>query len=109
MICRSADRWWIVRTLWIRSASLTRITRMSLPMARIIFRRDSAFWSATSEMTTRLILVTPSTSWATFSPNSSRISSMVATVSSTVSWSKPVETVSSSMFQSARMKETFRG
>ncbi len=65
-----------MRMLWRRSASLTRMTRRSFPIARIILRRDSAFWAATSERVTRPILVTPSTRWATESPKRSRISSM---------------------------------
>ena len=85
------------------------MTRRSFPIARIILRRDSAFWAAASDRVTRPIFVTPSTRWATESPKRSRTSSSVAIVSSTVSWRSPVVTVSSSRFQSARRKATFSG
>ncbi len=69
-----------------RSASLTSSTRMSSDMASRNLRRFSAARSLSLCASIRLSLVTPSTIRATFSPNSRRISSGVATVSSIVSW-----------------------
>ena len=59
-----------------RSASLMRITRMSLAMAMIILRMFSACSSSTVRKDICDSLVTPSTSRATSSPNCSRTASM---------------------------------
>ncbi len=82
--------------LWRRSASLTKITRMSSTIARSILRKFSAWRSSLEENGMALILVTPSTMWATSGPNSSRIRSTVVRVSSTTSWSSPEATQTTS-------------
>ena len=95
--------------LWRRSASLTKITRMSSTIARSILRKFSAWRSSLDENGMALILVTPSTMWATSGPNSSRMRSTVVRVSSTTSWSSPEATQTTSSRWSARMSETSSG
>ena len=51
--------------LWSRSASLTRITRMSSTIASSILRKFSACRSSLDEKGIAPSLVTPSTTWAT--------------------------------------------
>ena len=60
-----------VRMLCRRSASLMTMTRMSLLMATSILRMVAACSSVSEPTSMRVILVTPSTSWRTSSPNSS--------------------------------------
>ena len=60
-----------VRMLWRRSASFTRMTRMSSTIARSILRKFSACRSSLDENGMALILVTPSTTWATSGPKCS--------------------------------------
>jgi hypothetical protein len=55
------------------------------------------------------IFVTPSTSVATSGPKRSPIWSSVASVSSTVSWSRPVTTLGTSRRMSAMIPATFSG
>ena len=76
-IRRSSGRYCRVRMLWRRSASFTRITRMSSTMARSIFRKVSAWRSSEVEKGILLILVTPSTMWRTSRPKYSWIRSGV--------------------------------
>ncbi len=66
---------------------------MSWDMDRIILRIYSACWVCRSPKTSWPILVTPLTTSATSSPKYSSRSSRVAAESSTVSWSRPEETV----------------
>src|SRR5881409_3551829 len=54
-----------VRMLCRRSASFTRMTRMSSTIASSILRKFSACRSSLDENRMALILVTPSTTWAT--------------------------------------------
>ncbi len=94
---RRSSAWALtVRMLWRRSASLISTTRMSSAMATSILRMFSAW--ACSRVWTWILpsLVTPSTSRAIASPNSSRISSRVTSVSSTVSWRSAAASVSAS-------------
>ena len=60
-----------------RSASLTRMTRMSSTIASSILRKFSACRSSLDENGIALILVTPSTTCATSGPNSSWMRSIV--------------------------------
>ena len=62
---------------------------MSSTIARSILRKFSACRSSLDENGIALILVTPSTTWATSGPKSSSIRSIVVSVSSTTSWSRP--------------------
>src|SRR5437764_751953 len=83
-----------VRMLCSRSASLISTTRTSSLIARNVLRRLSVWRSmgVLPSLDTRgscASLVTPSTRRATSSPKSSRMSSRVRAVSSTVSCSKP--------------------
>ena len=71
--------------LWRRSASLTRITRMSSTIASSILRKFSAWRSSLEEKLMALILVTPSTMWATSGPKTASMRSVVVSVSSTTS------------------------
>ena len=108
--CLAGGIYFSVRILWSRSASLIRMTRMSLAIARNIFLRFSAWTSTLSaEQLNCPSLVTPSTSSSTSSPNSCRISSDVITVSSTTSWRRPATIVSLSSSRSARIMATHRG
>ena len=65
---RSSGRYCRVRMLCRRSASLTRMTRMSSTMARSSLRKFSACRSSEVEKGILLILVTPSTMCSTSSP-----------------------------------------
>src|SRR5207245_5095418 len=56
-----------------------------------------------------LIFVTPSTTCATSEPNSSSMRSIVVSVSSTTSWSRPAAMATASNFMSARKSATARG
>src|SRR6266850_2325304 len=92
-----------VRMLCVRSASLTRMTRMSLAIATSILRKFSACFSSTLtawEDWKVPSLVTPSTRSSTSWPNSSRISSGLARVSSMVSCKRPETMLASSSFRS---------
>ena len=62
---------------------------MSSTIASSILRKFSACRSSLDENRMALIFVTPSTTWATSGPNSSWMRSMVVSVSSTTSWSRP--------------------
>ena len=66
-------------------------------MARNILRRFSACLASMESTSIEVSFVTPSTSSATVSPNSSERSESVAGVSSTVSWSSAAQITSSSM------------
>ena len=74
-ICFSGDWNCMVRVLCSRSAILIRMTRMSRLMAMNILRRFSICCSSSVEYSTRVSLVTPSTSAATVAPNCLAISS----------------------------------
>ena len=89
--CRSGESESSVRMLWSRSASLTMMTLTSLAIPRNIFRWSSASKSAAVILDSfiRWILVNESTIFATSSPKRFWMSSMVASVSSTTSWSNP--------------------
>ena len=79
-------------------------------MARIILRRLSAFCSSRLVKSSLSSLVTPSTSWATSSPNSVRmVSSVMSLQSSTVSCRKPAAMVGASIIRSVRMLATDTG
>ncbi len=82
---------------------------MSSDMARTSLRKFSAcfVWSDCSSM--RDSLVTPSTRRPISGPNRRSISSSVATVSSTVSWRRPVMIEAPSSFICARMPATSTG
>ena len=62
---------------------------MSSTIASSILRKFSACRSSLDEKRMALILVTPSTTWATSGPKSSRMRSMVVSVSSTTSCRRP--------------------
>ncbi|MOA58757.1 hypothetical protein D3C78_1832060 [compost metagenome] len=70
-----------------RSASLTRITRMSRAMAMAIFWKFSAWASALVWKSIWVSLLTPSTSSATVSPNCALRASLGMPVSSMTSCS----------------------
>ena len=82
---------------------------MSSTIASSILRKFSACRSSLVEKEMELILVTPSTTWATSGPNSSRTRSMVVRVSSTTSWSSPAAMATSSSRMSATREATSRG
>ncbi len=104
-----ADRYFRVRMLCRRSASLMSTTRMSSIMASTILRTFSACASSDDAKSILLILVTPSTMWATCSPNSALISSTVTVVSSTASCSRPAAmAVVSSRISASRMATSQR-
>ena len=96
-----------VRMLCVRSASLTRMTRISRAMATIILRKFSACCSSLERNWILPILVTPSTNWAISAPNSASITSRETSVSSTVSCKRPVMTDAASSFISAMMPATY--
>ena len=73
--CFSGVWYSMVRILWSRSAILMRITRMSLLMAKSIFRRFSICSSSMVLYCTRVSLVTPSTMSATVELNRLAMSS----------------------------------
>src|SRR6185437_2940943 len=98
-----------VRMLCRRSASLMRMTRMSSTMASSILRTLSAWRAAWPCRSSRSILVTPSTRWATTGPNSRASCSLVAGVSSTASWRRPAEMQTTSISISARTAATASG
>ena len=78
-------------------------------MASSILRKFSAWRSSLVENEIELILVTPSTTWATSDPKSWRTRSMVVSVSSTTSWSSPAAIATSSSRMSATREATSRG
>ena len=78
-------------------------------MASTSLRRFSASLVLSDWTSSRDSLVTPSTSRATLSPNIRAISSRVASVSSSVSCSRPVTIDEVSSFISARMPATSTG
>ena len=71
-----------VRMLWVRSASLIRITRTSRAMASSILRNDSAWFSSRVLNCSLSSLVRPSTSSATGEPKRSISSGLVTPQSS---------------------------
>ncbi len=84
---------------------------MSSTIASSILRKFSACRSSlvADDSGMALILVTPSTTWATSGPNSSRMRSIVVRVSSTTSWRRPAAMATASSFMSARKSATARG
>src|SRR5438094_650671 len=84
-----------------RSASFTRMTRMSSTIARSILRKFSACRSSLDENGIAPSLVTPSTTCAMSLPNRSWIRSIGVCVSSTMSCSSPAATATTSSFMSA--------
>ena len=98
-----------VRMLCRRSASLIRMTRRSRAIASIILRKLSAAASWRLLNCSLSSLVTPSTSSATCSPNSSASSARVSGVSSMVSCRIAATRVSRSTFCSASTTATATG
>ena len=88
---------------------MTNKTLISLEVAKINFLKFSAFELKFAVFSKTEILVTPSTKSATSFPNSFLIVSYVATVSSIVSCSSPVEIVALSNFNSVRILATSIG
>ncbi len=83
---------------------------MSFAIATTILRKFSACFSSCVFAALNCdSFVTPSTSSAISPPKSSAMSSLVARVSSIVSWSSPVTTDASSSRSSARMPATSSG
>ncbi len=78
-------------------------------MATNILRMVAACSSERLSTSMRVIFVTPSTSWATCSLNSTATCSVVTHVSSTVSCKSAAQSVSTSMRRSARMMATSTG
>ena len=76
----------MVRMLCSRSASLIRITRMSLTIASSIFRKLSACTSALVRVGRLVSLLSPSTTWASSSPKAAASSPRPTSVSSRTSW-----------------------
>ena len=102
-ICR------IVRILCRRSASFTKITRMSLDMAIKSLRKFSACLLSRFDSSRLVSLVTPSTNSATSLPKRSTISEYVPLVSSIVSCRSAVAIVASSNRCSVRIAATATG
>ena len=107
--CFSGDMARIVRMLWRRSASLTRITRRSFDIAMNSLRKFSACLVSDDESWRLVSFVTPSTSPAISVPNALSTSSWVERVSSIVSWSSAVAMVASSSCCSVRIAATATG
>ena len=82
---------------------------MSSTIASSILRKFSACRSSLDENGIALILVTPSTTWATSGPKSSSMRSIVVSVSSTTSCRSPAAMATTSSFMSARKSATARG
>ncbi len=99
----------MVRMLWSRSASLIISTRQSWAMAMNILRIVAACWASLESNSRRSNLVTPSTTAATFSPNSATSHSLVTPVSSTASCRRAAAMVISSSPRSAVMSATAMG
>ncbi len=95
--------------LWRRSASLTSTTRRSEIIASSILRNVSACSSTRETYENLPIFVRPSTSSATSAPNCWAIDSLVVSVSSRTSWSRPTTIETSSALRSARIEATFKG
>ena len=98
-----------VRMLWVRSASLTMITRMSRTIASSILRKLSACASARLRNWIWSSLLTPSTSSATSRPKREVISSLVFGVSSMTSWRIAAIIVCASSLRSASRSATATG
>ncbi len=99
----------MVRMLCKRSASLIKITRMSLAIASSILRKFSACASSCEANSMRVILETPSTRPAISAPNSPAIPSLVAPVSSMTSCRIAAESVRASRCIAVRMWATAIG
>ena len=82
---------------------------MSSTIASSILRKFSAWRSSFDENWIAPSLVTPSTTWATSVPNSSRIRSIGVWVSSTMSCSNPAAMATTSSFMSASRSATSSG
>ncbi len=82
---------------------------MSSTIASSILRKFSACRCSLDENGIAPSLVTPSTTCAMSWPNTSRMRSMLVSVSSTTSCSSPAATATTSSFRSARMAATSRG
>ncbi|CAB4856537.1 unannotated protein [freshwater metagenome] len=96
-----------VRALWRRSASLMRITRMSLDIATTILRTVSAWASSPSFSLSSL--VTPSTRSPISAPKSRVTASSVYAVSSTVSCKSAAAIVFAPIPNSTRISATASG
>ena len=107
--CLGGDWYSMVRMLWSRSEILIRMTRMSLLMAKSIFRRFSICSSSLVAYWIRVSLLTPSTRLAMVGEKSRATSSWVAAVSSMTSWSRAAMMDSESSFWSATIWATARG
>ena len=99
----------MVRMLCNRSASLTRMTRMSRAIAISILRKFSACASARLSKVRWVSLLTPSTSSAISSPNSTAIWGLAVGVSSMTSWRSAATIVPWSRRISARIFATCTG
>ena len=91
------------------SASLTSKTLISFEVAKINFLKFSALEMLDALSSSADNFVTPSTKFATSSPNSFFTVSYVTFVSSIVSCNKPVVIVALSSFNSVRILATARG
>ncbi len=107
--CFSGERNPSVRMLCSRSASFTTTTRTSFTMASSILRTFSAWRASGASRSSRLILVTPSTSVAMSGPKRSAMRCVETRVSSTTSCSNAALSVVMSSFMSARICATSRG
>ena len=99
----------IVLILCSLSANLTSNTRISFEVAKINFLKFSAFELFETLSSSAEIFVTPSTKFATSSPNSFFTVSNVTLVSSIVSCNKPVVIVALSSFNSVKIFATATG
>ncbi len=98
-----------VRMLWVRSASLIRMTRTSRAMASSILRKDSAWFSSRVLNSSFSSLVSPSTSSATGAPKRSINSGLVTPQSSIASCSRAAMRACASSFHSAHCCATAIG
>ena len=99
----------MVRILWVRSASLIKITRTSRAIASSILRKDSAWFSSRVLKDSLSSLVRPSTSSATGDPNCSINSTLVTPQSSMASCSSAAIKAWASSFHSAHWLATAIG
>ena len=101
--------WRMVRMLWSRSDSLTRMTRRSFDIAMKSLRKFSACLVSEDDSSILVSLVTPSTRSAISRPKRASTSAALALVSSTTSCSRAVTMVASSSLWAARRWATSTG
>ena len=99
----------MVRMLWVRSASLIRMTRTSLAIASSILRNDSAWFCSRVSKASFSSLVSPSTRSATGAPKRSTSSVLLTPQSSMASCISAAIKACASSFHSAHCAATAIG